>query len=401
MLAQKPKLLSIGIVLPSDEIETITLSFPDPSLYEIESIKKVNPSCKTPEKLTVSLNDCPLTITPLSDQLNEKSVKISGVPAGRGFHWKKLIEVTLPGKIELKASDDSLMIINDVSVEQYLACVSVSEMSAECPSAFLEAQMTAARSWVLANRGKNHPNLNIDVCNDDCCQRYQGMAGLSEHAIAASQKSAGKILCIGDSICDARYSKSCGGITETGNNVWPAENLKYLESILDGSPSYCGSDFISDSDLSKFLGNVDEAHSYFRWIKEISNLELTNHFNTIHNMKAEYILGMENESVGPSGRILSCDLAFVDSEGTRRTQFLETEYTIRQTLDPSFLFSSAITMMPSGKNTAVPEKFVFTGKGWGHGAGMCQIGALGMALTGKSSNDILKHYFPAAVLCSS
>ena len=401
MLTHKSQQLSVGIILPSDGIETITLTFPDPSLYEIESIKKVDPSCKTPQMLTVSLNDCPLTITPVSDQLGEKSVIISGVPAGRGFHWKKSIEVTLPGKIEIKASDGSFMIINDVTLEQYLACVAVSEMSADCPSAFLEAQMIAARSWILANRGKKHPGLDIDVCNDDCCQRYQGKEGLSDHAIKASQKSEGKILRIGNSICDARYSKSCGGITETGANVWPAENLEYLESIVDGSPSYCGPDFITDSDLPKYLGNVDENHSYFEWEFEINQKDLTAHVNAVHSIDIAAVIGLENERRGPSGRILSCDLVCVDSENRQQTHFLDTEYTIRQTLSPSFLFSSAFTINPEGENLNKPDSFIFSGKGWGHGAGMCQIGALGMALSGKSSDDILKHYFPAATLYSS
>lgn len=390
---QIPKRIKTGIILPSDACESVTITFPDPSLYEIEKKIRIDPTCKTPETLKITIGD-QVKITQMNDRLQEDFAVISGVTAGRQFHWKKSIDVSLPGNLEIGYTDNYLILTNDVPLEHYLACVAVSEMSANCPEAFLESQMISARSWVLANLRKKHPELGIDVCNDDCCQRYQGIAGLTSKAETIARQCAGKVLTYNGEIADARYSKSCGGVTEFGGNVWPGENLPYLQSILDGDPPYCGPDFIRDTDLSKYLGNVDESHSYFRWSKEISQGYLTDHVNALHHLEADCILGLENEKSGPSGRLLSCNLVFVDSAGAQRTHLLETEYTIRQTLDPSFLFSSAFTMTPSGENQTIPEKFNITGKGWGHGAGMCQIGALGMALSGKTSDEILKHYFP-------
>jgi len=397
MMKQYPKRIKVGIIIPSDNIESVTLTFPDPSLYEIESDDRIDPTCKTPRALTVSAGQH-LKIRQMSDSLNNDFAVISDVIAGRQFHWRKTIDVSLPGNLEIENADNVLILTNDVPLEDYLACVAVSEMSGNCPDAFLESQMIAARSWLLANLRKKHPELGIDVCNDDCCQRYQGIAGLNTQAAIIAKRCAGKILTYNGEIVDARYSKSCGGVTESGNNVWPSENLPYLSSVIDGDPPFCGPQYINDADLPIYLGNVDEQHSYFRWSKEISQGELTDHVNALHHLEADCILGLENEKSGPSGRLLSCNLVFVDSAGIRHTHPLETEYTIRQTLDSSFLFSSAFTMTPSGENQTNPEKFIFTGKGWGHGVGLCQIGALGMALSGKSSDEILRHYFPEADL---
>lgn len=392
------RLIKVGIVLPEDEIGTVHIRFTDPSLFEIETADKIDPTCKTPELLDIPADTEEMYIKRLDDKLDDHSILIKGVPAGRGFHWQKTIDVFLPGSLRIKSVDRTLLIINEVPLEHYLTSVAVSEMSAECPSAFLEAQMIAARSWVLANIGNKHSELGIDVCNDDCCQRYQGVSGMTEHAVLASNKSAGKVLKYGNEICDARYSKSCGGTTENGSNVWPEENLDYLVSVLDGDPPNCGPDYISDTDLPEYLGSVDEDQSYFRWTFEISQERLNQHINTLYSLNARAVTGIENEKRGLSDRILSCDLMFVDSAGETNSKQLITEYEIRNALSPTFLFSSAFTMKPTGKNLTVPEKFLYTGKGWGHGAGMCQIGALGKALNGHTTDSILNHYYPRAKL---
>lgn len=390
--------LKVGIILPKDNIGETRVQFSDPSLYEIETAEKVDPSCKTPESLDITVEMGAVFIKRLDEVLDDQSITLKGVPAGRGFHWQKSIDVSLPGSLVIKVVEDSLIVINEVPLEHYLACVAVSEMSAECPSAFLEAQMIAARSWVLANRNKKHPELEIDVCNDDCCQRYQGISGLSDHALGAAEKSAGTVLKIDGNVCDARYSKSCGGITEVGSNVWPKENLDYLVSVQDGDPPFCGAAFISDSDLPKYLGNVDESQSYFRWKFDISQEALTDHINKFHFLEVKAVLGIEKEKRGPSGRILSCELVYVDSTGREQSKHLETEYIIRKTLSPSFLFSSAFALKKQNVQKGTPGSFSLAGKGWGHGAGMCQIGALGMALSGNSSTKILSHYFKSTEL---
>ena len=120
--------------------------------------------------------------------------------------------------------------------------------------------------------------------------------------------------------------------------------------------------------------------------------------NKIHSLNGKAVLGIENEKRGPSGRIISCDLVYLDSNNQQQSKHLESEYTIRQTLSPSFLFSSAFKMNLKNVQKGIPGSFSFEGKGWGHGAGMCQIGALGMALNGSTAESILNHYFPKAKL---
>ena len=397
-MPQREPVLRIGIILPIDKLKKVTISFTDSALYEIETEKQLNPSSETPDRLDVSVNDVDMIIRKTVDVFDEHGITIHDVPAGRGFHWEKTIDVTAPGNVYITNQKDYLQVTNEVPLEQYLACVAVSEMSARCPSAFLEAQIMAARSWLLANRGKNHPDLQIDVCNDDCCQRYQGINNFSEDARQSTEACRGQVLTIKGDICDARYSKSCGGITEAGANVWPQKDLDYLVSIEDGEPAFCGPGFISEADLPEYLGSVDEHRSYFRWDFEILQEELTDHMNKIHSLNGKAVLGIENEKRGPSGRIISCDLVYLDSNNQQQSKHLESEYTIRQTLSPSFLFSSAFKMNLKNVQKGIPGSFSFEGKGWGHGAGMCQIGALGMALNGSTAESILTHYFPKAKL---
>ena len=174
-IPQREPVLRIGIILPIDKLKKVTISFADSALYQIETEKQLNPPSEVPDRLDVSVNDVDMIIRKTVDVFDEHGITIHDVPAGRGFHWEKTIDVTAPGNVYITNQKDYLQVTNEVPLEQYLACVAVSEMSARCPSAFLEAQITAARSWLLANRGENHPGLQIDVCNDDCCQRYQGM----------------------------------------------------------------------------------------------------------------------------------------------------------------------------------------------------------------------------------
>ena len=402
---KKEPFIRVGIVLPEDQQKSITIYLGDFDDYKftpelqnntassLEFICRGNLICagiSVGKEFQIEQNR--------KEFDNNKPLTLGPVTTGRGFHWEKQIEAQLSGDLEITSRNGFLKVVNTVPAEQYLMCVATSEMSSDCPSAFVEAQTIAARSWLFANVEKKHADLGIDVCNDDCCQRYQGIPGITDYAILAAKKSAGKVLMYENEVCDARYSKSCGGVTEAGVNVWPQEDLDYLVSIQDGEPAYCGPDFISDSNLYKYLGSVDEYRSYFRWNDEILQEEMIDHINKIHSLNGEAVTGIENEKRGSSGRILSCDLVYVDSNNQKHTKYLESEYSIRQTLSPSFLFSSAFKMNPQNIQKGIPESFLFEGKGWGHGAGMCQLGALGMALNGFSVDSILTHYFPKAKL---
>ena len=217
MLNKEP-ILNIGIILPADKRRDIKLSFSNKNNYTIKS-QNINQSLSS-ENLILSLKDGDVEIIEKNRSSVTKGITIHSVPAGRGFHWKKIIDVTVPGGIKISSQNGNLMVINNVPLEQYLACVAVSEMSSACPSAFLEVQSITARSWILAATEKKHAELGIDACNDDCCQRYQGLGQLNQVSKKTVENSRGMVMIHENKICDARYSKSCGGKTENCENVW-------------------------------------------------------------------------------------------------------------------------------------------------------------------------------------
>ncbi len=178
----KEPVVSIGLVLPEDQIQVL-------SIQDIKNNLSLEIDLQTEN-----------IILPAS------LYKLPSIRAGRGFHWEKQISITVEGELEIKVVDDCLFLINHIPLEKYLMCVATSEMSGECPPALLESQTVAARSWLLAAAEQKHTNLGIDACNDDCCQRYQGMGNLTDAAISAIEETQGIVLIHNEKICDTRYS---------------------------------------------------------------------------------------------------------------------------------------------------------------------------------------------------
>ncbi len=402
-ILQSEPILRIGIILPIDHRKKITISFTDPSLYEIETDKQLNPTYKTPNTFDVSVNDGDMVIRKSVNEFDERGITIHNVPAGRGFHWEKTIDVTLPENVKITNHDGYLLVINEVPLEQYLACVAVSEMSGACPTALLEAQTITARSWVLAAAEKKHADLCIDVCNDDCCQRYQGLGQMTDLSKTATENSRGIVLLYDNKICDARYSKSCGGISESAENVWDMPPTPYLTSVYDGPvtdneidwdnwftknpDTFCSPAFVDESNLQQYLGNVDKDGQYFRWHVRFSQEEFCEFFSQKVNEHVTHITKIDALNRGQSGRINHLYLDYQTTEGKSKTLQNKNEYEIRKMLHPSFLYSSCFVI-------SMDEKHIeFKGAGWGHGVGLCQIGALGMALHGYATEEILAHYF--------
>ena len=419
--------IRVGIVLPEDNKVHIDVLIPDNIQYTINSEnisgEKVTQTCLhfTLKKNTIHLGSRPKAktwiIQPESDQKIEpgSGLMIKDVISGRGFHWQKKINVHLPGKIEIKAKGNSLILINELSLEQYIICVTTSEMSGNCPASFIEAQTIAARSWLLANVEQKHKSLTIDVCNDDCCQRYHGSGQLSYSSLTAAQKTSGKILMYENKICDARYSKNCGGITENYSTIWGDRNIKYLSSIYDApandrlTPSifrsekeiikwidsiptcFCSSKIVPGVTLQKYLGTVDTVDSYFRWQKKLSQAELTGIITNKLSIRAKVIRSLIPLKRGESGRISKLRITYIDHNDQQSEIVLESEYKIRDSLDKKFLYSSCFYVLTNPESVKIPEEFIIKGAGWGHGVGMCQTGALGMALQGYSYEEILKH----------
>ena len=432
--------LNVGIILPEDKYTSIEIEIPKDIRCKLEfSDNTFSPSAG--EMISFNLTEEGISfksgnseyfaphivkIEPVEDMqipTPQSGIKIKKVISGRDFHWKKYIDVTLPGKIILKPHENHLLLINELPIEQYLACVATSEMGAACPPALIEAQTITARSWMLANVEQKHIELGMDVCNDDCCQRYQGTTFLTEQSLRGALNTFGQVLTYNDKICDARYSKSCGGVMESFDTIWGGEPLDYLqvkadslsepaewqkplsdeknlEKWINSSPeTFCSQAVVPEEDLPKYLGSVDEKGKYFRWQENVSQEEMTANINRHQNIDAVAIKRIEVKKRDGSGRANFLTVHYLDQKKESHSIDIKSDFQIRQSLHPKFLYSSAfiINAEAAGKD-GIPAQFVLQGAGWGHGVGLCQTGALGMSLKGFSVEEILSHYFPGSQL---
>ena len=361
------------------------------------------------------------------------------VTIGRQFHWERKEEQRFLGDLVLRSREDgTVVVINEIPVETYLESVIASEMSASAPGEFLKVHAVLSRSWVLAalerRRGPGGESYEapkavgdegevirwyeredhdlFDVCADDHCQRYQGITKISSgEAQQAVRETRGMAITYGDEVCDARYSKACGGLTEEFQSAWGDTPVPYLVSIVDGPvphrpvtteaeaarwclsrpAAYC--DMRDPTILEKVLPAFDqETEDFFRWKVEYPRGEL----EEIVREKSGCDLGRLKEIVplarGPSGRISRLRMV-----GSLMNVVVGKELEIRRWLARTHLYSSAfivrVTRGPGGE----AERFAFHGAGWGHGVGLCQIGAAMMAAGGSSAEEILRHYFPRTV----
>ena len=366
---------------------------------------------------------------------NEAAFTVSDVKIGIDFHWQRSQEQSFRGNIFLSAaSDSSFNLINEIALEDYLESVISSEMSAEAPLEFLKAQAVVARSWLVAMlEKKKTPRSNtsskteneivawqdvndhegFDVCADDHCQRYQGITRIiSDNVRDAIVATRGLFLVSGTDICDARYYKACGGQTEIFSTAWEDKSPDYLQSVTDsiaqhphiaseadaedwlsGRPqAYC--DTTNKELLGKILPAFDqETLAFYRWqviykrqdLEEIIRKKSGIDFGTLQNL-----FPLER---GPSGRIYKLRV-----EGSKQTVTVGKELEIRRWLSESHLLSSAFVVSKTNAADGSVQSFTLTGGGWGHGVGMCQIGAAVMAAKGCNAEQILAHYFSGANL---
>lgn len=347
------------------------------------------------------------------------------VPIGKGFHWERKVSSRFQGNLILKMTPENTMtIINEIPLEEYLISVVASEMNSSLPLEFLKAHAIIARSWILSfvkkkdqknQRDKiistNHEIIRwysregherFDVCAGDHCQRYQGLPqGGFSRIKEAVEGTRGEVLLYRGEICDTRYSKACGGITENFETAWEDRHIPYLQSISDAPipfhplrteeeaegwilskpEAYC---HVKENTLiEKILPELDhQTRDFFRWKVEYNQKEL----EEILQEKSGYDFGILKEIVplerGPSGRIKRLRIL-----GSKLNLDLGKELEIRRWLSKTHLLSSAFTIKRDG------SRWIFYGAGWGHGVGLCQIGAAVMSLRGFSAEKILKHYF--------
>lgn len=358
---------------------------------------------------------------------DESMFSLFNVTIGNRFHWERTEDQTFHGELILcPRKDGTIAAINEVPLERYLKSVISSEMSGAAPMEFLKAHAILSRSWLLAaldrkKKIEEPPKSSekitdeevirwydreehdlFDVCSDDHCQRYQGITKIvSEQAEKAAQETRGRVIAYRDEICDARYSKACGGITEHFDTAWDGRRVPYLESISDapvphqpiGTEEEASAWFLANPDaycntkdeglLREILPDFDrETKGFFRWKIEYSRSEL----EEILRAKSGFDFGTLQEIVplhrGPSGRISRLKIV-----GSKRSMIVGKELEIRRWLSRTHLFSSAFFV------TGEAGRFTLHGAGWGHGVGLCQIGAAVMATRGFSAEDILKHYF--------
>jgi SpoIID/LytB domain protein len=362
-----------------------------------------------------------------SIRLTGQAFTLFNVTIGNRFHWERIEDQTFQGDLILRPrKDGTIAAINEIPLEDYLKSVISSEMSGAAPMEFLKTHAILSRSWLLAglNRRKKTEETSMpkgktakgevirwydredhdlfDVCADDHCQRYQGITKIiSEQAAEAVGETRGRVITYQDEICDARYSKVCGGLTEEFDTAWDNKRVPYLGSISDapvphrpiGTEEEASRWILSDPEaycntkderlLEKILPDFDrETKGFFRWTIEYSREEL----EEILREKSGFDFGTLQEIVplsrGPSGRISRLKIV-----GSKRSMVVGKELEIRRWFSRTHLYSSAFLV------TVKAGRFIFHGAGWGHGVGLCQIGAAVMATQGFSAEEILRHYF--------
>lgn len=370
------------------------------------------------------------------DQINiipehpHNTFSLHGVTIGKEFHWQQQEIQTFQGALILRIIDGELHAINRIAIEDYLTSVIASEMSGTSSIELLKAHAVISRSWLLAQieasqKLKNeHSNwkanqtcndfgsptnssqeansqysafnsqmikwydheahTHFDVCADDHCQRYQGISRkVTPHVHEAIRATRGIVLSYDGEVCDARFSKCCGGITELYESCWDDTPHPYLSVVHD---PFCNTN--DPKILSEVLNHYDQGTDFYRWTVKYTQEELSELVRRRGGFDYGDIIDLIPIERGPSGRIIRLQIA-----GTKATRIIGKELEIRRTLSETHLYSSAFEVEKEG------DTFVLHGSGWGHGVGLCQIGAAVMGAKGYKFDEILHHYYPNAELC--
>ena len=305
------------------------------------------------------------------------------VVIGIDFHWEQKRTLKFAGGLKFIVEGDKIRAVNLVGMEDYLLSVISSEMKSSASPDLLKAHAVISRSWLLARMTDHSAHDRFDVCADDHCQRYQGLTmAVGENVRAVIDETWGQVLRYRGELCDTRYSKCCGGRTELFSTCWEDIDYPYLQSVED---PFC--DCENDGILSQVLNDYDQQTKDFHdWTVRYGAEELSALVRERTGIDFGEIQALEPIERGPSGRI-----KYLRIQGSLRTEVIGKELKIRRALSPSHLKSSAFSVErdPGGA-------FVLKGRGWGHGVGLCQIGAAVMAARGYDYRQILQHYYPGA-----
>lgn len=375
-------------------------------------------------------------------QTTSSFFELQDVTIGINFHWERKEVQRFKGELKIIVEDDKLTAINIISIEDYLTSVISSEMSVTASLELLKAHAVISRSWLLNKlRVENgelrvtvqpdnaaHSQLikwydheahkNFDVCADDHCQRYQGITRTStSRAIEAVSATRGEALMYEGKICDARFSKCCGGAFEEFQNCWENVRHPYLIGQRDSQTTNKLPDLTIEAEadkwirtspvafcntqdkkiLSQVLNNYDqETADFYRWKVSYSQEELSELIHKRSGIDFGKIIDLIPVERGTSGRLVRLKIV-----GTLRTLTIGKELEIRRTLSNSHLYSSAFVVDKEYKEEEeqkIPSRFILTGAGWGHGVGLCQIGAAVMGEKGYKYEEILSHYYPGSMI---
>lgn len=382
---------------------------------------------------SVKLSGSQLTFVPLDLESCFFSLEAM---IGIDFHWQQKETESFRGTLRVIAEDDDrLTVINDVLLETYITSVICSEMNAASPPAGIRSHAVISRSWLLAQLENaelpsqkatsvtsNHirwtereAHNKFDVCADDHCQRYQGINRTAATEVAqAIADTRGAILTYGGKVCDTRFSKCCGGVVEEYRTAWGNREVPYLVALADSANTSLPAepltieeafrDFVdrppecycncSDEDILKRVLNEYDVTTgdFFRWQVRLEADEAAALLQKKLGVNLGRILALEPVQRGPSGRL--CQLRLIGRKGST---VIGKELEIRRALSPSHLYSSAFYINLEGP-AEEPTAFVLEGAGWGHGVGLCQIGAAVMACQGIEYQKILDHYYPGTSL---
>ncbi|MEZ4238598.1 MAG: SpoIID/LytB domain-containing protein [Myxococcota bacterium] len=379
-----------------------------------------------------------LRLEPLED---DGAFTLHDMTVGVAFHWQHEQDLTFRGACSLESRGAKFDVIDEVGLETYLESVISSEMSARCPPALLRAHAVISRSWLLAQlegRDDDPPrppgvtqegdvtrivrwydredHAHFDVCADDHCQRYQGITRtFTDEAVAAVRDTRGVVLVSGKRTCDARFSKSCGGMTEVFSAAWADVDVPYLQAFADDDqpaqfalpltdeanaeafirgapPAFCNH---ADKELlQKLLPELDHATAddFYRWEERVTAAQIREYVRQKVEIELGTVQALVPVARGPSGRLVALRI-----EGSEATLEVGKELEIRRLLSKTHLYSSAIVVTAT-EGEGEDRVFVLRGAGWGHGVGLCQIGAAVMADRGYDHEGILAHYYRGAGL---
>ncbi len=367
----------------------------------------------------------PLTLRP--EYPGGAAFAVMDVTIGIGFHWQRQERQVFRGALRV-VEDHGLAAINDVPLDEYVTSVISSEMSASCPLELLKAHAVISRSWLLHPRyhaevsglgnaetrcaGEivrwygREAHRHFDVCADDHCQRYQGITKAFAPAVArAVAETAGELLLFRGRVCDARFSKCCGGMSERYRSAWDDRDVPYLTPVYDGLPpapafeagawilgkpsAWCNTE---DRELlARLLPGFDqETQDFFRWTVVLTGAQIRRHVSEKLGVDLGVVRALAPLERGASGRIVRLRIT-----GDAGSLVVGKELEIRRALAATHLYSSAFVV------DEVAGRFTLHGAGWGHGVGLCQIGAAVMATQGHDYRRILAHYYPGTTLGSA